>query len=139
MVNYGVIGGTIQRLPLVPTESAQLSLSANTQYNIFVKAILNDNHRVHGAWSDTLKVNTKDFGKFIPFISQALRVFSAFKRWCKDTGFHLPPFFETELSCGASYILSPSVCDVFVFQGTILIVISLFTAPFLIPFTALHK
>ena len=93
MVNYGVIGGTIQRLPLVPTESAQLSLSANTQYNIFVKAILNDNHRVHGAWSDTLKVNTKDFGKFIPFISQALRVFFAFKTVVQRHWFPLTAIF----------------------------------------------
>jgi len=81
-VSYRAIGGITQRLPLTSTESAQLGLNANTQYNIFVKAVLEENHLVQSAWSESLKVNTKDFGGFIPLISQALarpQSFLAFK------------------------------------------------------------
>ena len=50
----------------VTTESAQFDLLFDRQYtySIYVKAVRPGDHQTQGDWSDALKINTKDLGKF---------------------------------------------------------------------------
>ena len=63
VVSFSAVGINTNR-QIVTTESAQLDLVVNKQYNIFVKAIQRANHQIQGSWSGALRVDTKDLGKF---------------------------------------------------------------------------
>lgn len=64
-VRYTAIGSGSGLRKSVSTESVQLPLRANTQYNIFVKAIRSNNHQIQGEWSRNFRVDSKDLGKFV--------------------------------------------------------------------------
>lgn len=67
MVSYTAVGSNTHERLTVKTESAQLDLTFDKQYNIYVKAIRSGDHQIQSDWSDPLKVNTKDLGKFESF------------------------------------------------------------------------
>ncbi|KAJ7389693.1 hypothetical protein OS493_029591 [Desmophyllum pertusum] len=65
IVTFSSGGINIER-QIVTTESAQLDLVVNKQYNIFVKAIQRANHQIQGVWSGALRVDTKDLAPAKP-------------------------------------------------------------------------
>ena len=61
---YRAIGNSANRIN-VTAESVQLTLLFRKQYNINVQAMHQKDHNIKGAWSDALKIDTKNLGKFL--------------------------------------------------------------------------